>query len=130
MATAEGLMNLGTPAEQAKRTGVSIVSVTAVGTGATTGPRLVGPGNLVVLLTTSGGNSAFNLPANADIGDTVEVYSLSTTAPTCFPQAGGTINGGAPDASLALSAGAATTANAAAFFRKVTALNWRSNTDA
>jgi hypothetical protein len=129
MATAEGLMNVGFPAEQAKRTGVSIVSITttAVGQGSA-GGQLVGPGNLTVLANVAGAGHAVTLPTNADLGDEVEIMNTSAAnAGVVFPATGGTINGGSANASMTLAAQAALPAPVVSpvHLRKISATGWR-----
>lgn len=121
MATAEGLMGLGEPAELAKRTGTEILSVT---TGAS--PTLLrGAGNKTVLVTVAIAAQDLLLPADAGLGDVVEVINVSNNSLDLLPHSGGSINNGAPDAALAL-AGNATTAKASHVLRRVSATHWRS----
>lgn len=121
MATAEGLMGLGVPAEMAKRTGYAIVSVTT-----SASPTLLrGAGNKTVLVTVAVAAQDLLLPADADLGDEVEVINVSANLLDLFPHSGGSINNGGPDAVLTL-AGSVTTAKASHVLRKVSATHWRS----
>lgn len=121
MATAEGLMGLGQPAELAKRTGTAIVLVTT-----SASPTLLrGAGNKTVLVTVTLADQDLLLPADADLGDVVEIINGSAVQLEIFPHSGGSINNGAPNAVLAL-AGNATTAKASHVLRKVSATHWRS----
>jgi len=130
MATAEGLMNLGQPAELAKRTAVSIVSVTTTAaTQGSAGGNLVGPGNLTVLATFATGGHAVTLPANSDIGDEVEIMNVhATNAGIVFPHVGGSINLGPANTAMTVAAQPTLPAVVASpiHFRKVSATAWRS----
>lgn len=116
MATANALINLGTPAETAKRTGFTQVSVTASGTtqGST---ALKGPGNLFVNATIPA-SQAITLPSNAEIGDEIVIFNNAGNAGVIFPPSGGSINAAAADASVAIGA------NLARRFFKATATRW------
>lgn len=120
MATAEGLMGLGVPAEMAKRTGYAIVSVTtSADTQNSAGGVLRGQGNKIVLATVGGANGAVTLPADADLGDVVEVYNTTATAGRVFPHTGGTLN------QLAVNLQTPLAVNASLVAKKVSATSWR-----
>lgn len=117
MATADGLIGLGIPAEAAKRIGFEITSLTATGT--TQGAGVAIPatyGNLLVNLTTAGGQTAAVLPANAGIGDEVDINVITATAALIFPPSGGTIANKSANASVSVAIGAR--------FRKASATLW------
>jgi hypothetical protein len=126
MATASGLMGVGVPDEVAKRTGVTIVSVTTTAaTQGSAGGLLKGDGNKAVLATPAGSNGAVTLPSAAGLGDEIEVYNLDgSNAVRVFPQSGGTINNGTANAHLDITA-AGSSANSGIRLRKMTATNWR-----
>lgn len=118
MATAEGLMGLGVPAEMAKRTGTEIVSVTTTAiTQNSAGGLLRGAGNKIVLATAAGANGAVTLPDDAGLGDEIEVH-FRTNAGRVFPQTGGTLNQGGPNLHVAV------VVNASLRAIKVSAINW------
>jgi hypothetical protein len=95
MATAEGLMGLGQPAELALRTGISTVAVTTTAaTQNSAGGLLKGAGNKLVLVNAAGANGAVTLPAEAGVGDVVELFNVSGNTALVFPPTGGTINQG------------------------------------
>lgn len=103
MAITNNLIALGLPAEIAKRVGVEIISVTTTGTTqGSTGGALSGPGNKVVLATPHAGDGAVTLPANADIGDVIEIVNMhASNNVDVFPPTGHSIhklsaNGGTP----------------------------------
>lgn len=117
MARATDLMGSGMPAAQAKRLGFTIASVTGVGTAQTSGPTL---GQWSVnRLTTAGGATACTLPANAELGSTIEVYNISSTAGLVFPETGGQI-----DLGTATTGSVAIAQNRGRIFRKVADLQW------
>jgi hypothetical protein len=121
MATTTGLMGLGVPAEQALRTGIEIVPVTTSSTaqGAGTGV-LTGKGNKLVLATAHAGDGAVTLPAQADLGDEVEIHNVSAAnSADVYPAAGQTIN------QLTNVQGVAVAAGASLRCTKVSAINWR-----
>jgi len=120
MATAETLMGVGVPAEVAKRTGTTIVSVTTTAaTQNSAGGLLKGAGNKIVLANVAGANGAVTLPFEAGLGDVVEVYNTTATAGLLFPQTGGTLNQLGANISTALAI------NASLFAIKVSATGWR-----
>lgn len=120
MSTATNLMNLGVPAEQAKRTGWSIVSATTTATTQNSaGGALTGQGNKLVRATIAGAGHAVTLPLNADVGDEVEVYNETATAGVIYPPTGATLNQLAANTSTALAA------NASARCIKIGATAWR-----
>lgn len=120
MATAEGLMGVGVPAEVALRTGWTIVTVTTNGsTQGSTGGLLKGPGNKIVLADVAGSNGAVTLPADAGLGDELEIYNTSGTAGRVYPPSGGTLQNGTANQFVTLAA------NGATHIRKVSATNWR-----
>jgi hypothetical protein len=116
MATAEALMGVGLPAEQAKRLGVAVQALTAVGTAQGGAPIPAYGGNLVINLTTAGGQTATTLPALAGLGDEVEINVITATAALVFPPTGGTIANKALNASATVAIGAR--------FRKVSTTLW------
>lgn len=103
MATAEGLMGVGVPAEVARRNGWEIVALTSTGTtqGAA-GGVMSGPGNKLVLATPHASDGAFTLPSNADKGDEILVVNEhASNSLDLFPATGHSIhklsaNGGTP----------------------------------
>jgi hypothetical protein len=128
MATAEALMGLGEPAELAKRTGWIILNVTTNGsTQNSTGGLLRGSGNKVVLANVAALDGAVTLPADAELGDEIEINNRSlANVGRVFPPTGGFLNGGAVDVFHALPLLAATTASNGVRFRKVTSTIWLS----
>jgi hypothetical protein len=122
MATAEALMGLGEPAELAKRTGTTIVNVTtSAATQNSAGGLLRGAGNKIVLANVNGVNGAVTLPADADLGDVIEIYNTSgANAGLVFPQTGGTLNQLVADDATSSFA-----ANASICAVKVSATSWR-----
>lgn len=110
-------MGLGVPAELAKRTGVAVIALTAVGTAQGGAPIPAYGGNLVVNLTTAGGQTAATLPANAGLGDEVEINVITATAALIFPQTGAAI------ANKTVTTGGATVA-VGARFRKISNTLW------
>ncbi len=120
MATTEGLMGLGVSAEEARRTGWTIVSVTtSAATQGSTGGLLRGAGNKIVLANVAGANGAVTLPADAGLGDEVRIFNTTATAGLVFPHSGGTIQNGTANQSFALPA------NGGAHLVKCTSGNWR-----
>jgi hypothetical protein len=120
MATAEGLMGIGQPAELALRTGWTIVNVsTTADTQNSAGGLLRGGGNKIVLANVAGANGAVTLPADAGLGDVVEVYNTTGTAGRVFPHTGGTLNQLGPNIQTPLAINAAVSA------KKVSATSWR-----
>jgi hypothetical protein len=94
------LMGTGVPAAQALLLGFMPASAAGVGT-AQAGAAQLGV-NTLATLTTTAGQTAFRLPANAQPLTQVIARNSSATAALVFPAAGGTINAGAADASVSI----------------------------
>lgn len=117
MAAAQHLMGVGMPAELARRVGNVVSGKTGVGTALATGTPIT---DNFTVLTTSGGATAFLLPAT-DIGSgPVVVFNTSATTALVFPQSGETIDNGSSSASVNVAQ------NKTRMFWKVTATGWAS----
>lgn len=115
--SATALVQLSMPGPLALKVGNTIRTIAGVGT------AQAGAANLTVnqaLLTTSGGQTAFLLTTQWEVGDEVSVYNTSATSALIYPQSGGAIDGGSTDASVSVAQ------NAARTFLKVSATAWRS----
>lgn len=126
MATADGLMGVGVPAEVASRVGVTIVTIAPsnASQGHASG-LLKGAGDKIVIATPSVDNGAVTLPSDAGLGDKIEVCNGSASNDVnIYPHSGGTINNGTADELLEIGE-AASTANSGVTLRKVTSTNWR-----
>lgn len=102
MSLATDLGGVGMPMEQALRLGTSaLTTIAGVGTaqvGAAAIPLLTNN----VLATTAGGQTAFVLPAAAEIDVPYSVVNSTATAALVFPPSGGAINAAATDASVSI----------------------------
>lgn len=112
------LMGVGLNSELALRLGSSaLTTIAGVGTaqaGAAPIPQIVNN----VLATTVGGQTAFRLPSNAEIGAPYFVLNSTATAALVFPPTSGTINAGAADASVSIAQ------NLGRFFMRLSANRW------
>jgi len=109
-------MGVGMPAEQANRVGTDVSSKTGATTALATATPIT---RNYTILTTSGGQTAFVLPASA-IGATFEVFNTSSTTALLFPQSGETIDNGSSSASVNVAQ------NKSRRFTKITATGWAS----
>lgn len=118
MSLSVDLMGVGIPAEQASRLGFSpLTTVAGVGT-AQSGAAPIRVNN--VLATTASGQTAFVLPANAELEVPYIVTNSSATAALVFPPSGGAINAAAANASVSIAQ------NLARIFVRKTATRWAS----
>lgn len=118
MASVQTLMGSGMPAQLASQLGASPTTKTGVGTAQATGTLLAV--EEMANLVTAGGATAFLLPSDAALGDTVRVFNTTATAALIFPPVGSNINNGSTDASVSLAA------NKVANFTRQSALVWSS----
>lgn len=101
-ALAEDLMGSGIAQEAAVRLGYSrLTTLTGVGTAQVGGTAIPNFTNNVSTVT-AGGQTAFVLPATAELEVPYFVYNPSATAATIFPPSGGKINAAATDASVSI----------------------------
>jgi hypothetical protein len=130
MATADALINLGTPAEVAKRIGWQRVALVTSGAVQGAGAVMKGTGNQLVTLTVTSASDAATLPNEAEIGDEVIVTNPGANAGVIYPPSGETINGNAADAQVTLAAAGSAGCNWR--FMRVGATTWtgRSGADA
>lgn len=117
MATPTVLMGVGLPDQLAKLLGKNIV--TLAGTGTTQALGKVIKAN-TVLMTTSGGATAFTLSTDWAVGDQVQVFNTSATAALLYPPSGSAFDGGSTDASVSIPQ------NASKTYTRVTTTSWRS----
>lgn len=117
MPTAAALMGVGLPDQLAILLGKNIV--TLAGTGTTQALGKVIKANTVIM-TTSGGATAFTLSANWLVGDSVQVFNTSATSALLYPPVGSAFDGGSTDASVTIPQ------NASRTFTRVTTTSWRS----
>lgn len=100
-ALAKDLASLGMPPALASRVGITIKSITGAGTAqGGSSPKVYGGD--VSLLTTASGQTACTIDASFPVGETAEVYNISSTAGLLFPPSGCSIDGGAGDASVSI----------------------------
>lgn len=112
------LIGSGLAPAAANRLGHNIKSVTGAGTSQSSGPTLE-PWS-VNLLTTASSQTACTLPAGAEVGSTVEVYNITSTAGLVFPETGATI-----DLGTATTGSVSIAQNRGRIFRKVADLTWK-----
>jgi hypothetical protein len=105
--------------------GVTVSGVTGNGTAQTGATSLdgIGGGNFWSL-TTSGGNTAFVLPAGKPIGYELHVYNTTSTTALIFPESGAQISGGGANNSFSVAQ------NKVCHLIKVAALTWAANLSA
>lgn len=108
----------GTPVVVYNNDGTTIDTIIAAGTNAGTATVIARYSTRTVVMVNSGGigNEGVRLPANAQVGDTVEIYWLTNSGPTGFTyvDAGSSINE-TPAASLG---------TVRAIYRKTTSTDW------
>lgn len=110
------LTALGMPPELADRLGLEIATVAGVGTSQSGAAAITKP---ITLGTTSGGQTAFVLPADAELLEEFEFTNTSATAALLFPPSGGAINGGSANASISVAQ------NQSVRLRRVSTTSWR-----
>lgn len=116
MSLSQDLIGTGMAPEQASRLGLSVLTtISGVGT-AQSGAAAINVNN--VLATTAVGQTAFVLPANAELELPYSVTNSSATAALVFPPTGGTINAGAANASVSIAQ------NLARIFIRKSATRW------
>jgi hypothetical protein len=101
MESAATLMGLGLPGALAQALGDTQSTIAGTGT-AQTGGAAIGATVTFVSATTASSQTAFVLPAGAAPGHTVKVNNSSTTTALVYPDVGGTIDGGSPNASVSI----------------------------
>lgn len=118
MSLAVDLMGVGVPQEQAARLGFSqLTTVAGVGT-SQIGAAPVRVNN--VLATTAGGQTAFILPADAELEVPYLITNSTATTALVFPHVGGAINAASTDASVGIAQ------NLGRMFIRKTATRWAS----
>ncbi len=118
MALATDLMGVGLASEQALRLGFNNpLTVAGVGT-AQSGGAAINAQSTNVVATTDTGQTAFVLPAAAELFSVYLVRNSSSTAALVFPQTSGYINAAAQNASVSIAQ------NVARLFIKVSADRW------
>lgn len=115
MAAAQNLIGIGLPPAAAARLGFTASTKTGVGTAQAGAAALTG--NLTTL-TTSGGATAFVLPAAIAGAGPIIVWNPSATTALIYPPSGGAIQGGSTDAAFSVAQ------NKTAAFFKVSATAW------
>lgn len=130
MATAAALINLGTPAEVAKRIGWQTAALTTSGAVQGAGAVMKGTGNQLCTLTVTSASDAVTLPNEAEIGDEVIIVNPGANAGVIYPPSGETINGNSANASMTLAAAGSAGSNW--WFVRVGVTSWigRSGADA
>jgi hypothetical protein len=123
MATANALVDLGNPAETAKRVGYVPVDVTTTATSTAGSGQLRGPGNKIVRGTIHAANGSITLPTDAEVGDEVIVANVSANAGLIYPGSGQNINGNTATSGTATLA-AQGSAGAHWWFVKINATRW------
>jgi hypothetical protein len=112
----------GLPWPLAKHMGMTINTLTGVGT-AQSGATLISGANFI-LLTTAGGATAFVLPANLEIGSSMELSNPSATTALIYPELGAQIQGGGANAAFSV------VQNKVCKLTKIAALTWVANLSA
>lgn len=116
MSLAVDLMGVGLASEQASRLGFSqLTTLAGVGT-AQSGAAAIRVNN--ILATTASGQTAFVLPADAELEVPYVVTNSTATAALVFPPSGGTINAGSANASASIAQ------NLARIFIRKSATRW------
>lgn len=123
MATANNLIGVGVPAEQAKRTGYQNRTLTTTATSTAGSGALAGPGDQLVAATVHAANGSITLPTNAELGDEIIVTNLSANAGLIYPGSGQTINGNTATSGTATLA-ATGAAGSSWRFVKISATGW------
>lgn len=115
MSLAPDLIGIGMAPEQAVRLGFTTTTAAGAGT-AQSGATAIKTN--FVTATTAGGQTAFILPANAELQVPYRVVNTSATAALVFPPVGGAINAAGTDASVSIAQ------NLAREFTRVSATRW------
>lgn len=110
MALSKRMLAAGLPSVSALAINGQYVAVPA-GVGTTQSGATPITGDINTIGTSSAGNTAFLLPNDAIAGDCIDVMVLSTVTASAlvFPSTGGTINGGAANASITMAASTSAT---------------------
>jgi hypothetical protein len=117
MASASDLTSLGIPAEPALRLGFNVIIQAGVGTAQ--GGSAIHKSTTWVRATTTSGQTAFTLPADAELFSPYVVRNTTTDAALVFPPTGGQIN------NLTVNTGSASIAiNQARIFYRATSTAW------
>lgn len=99
MSLAKDLTGIGMAPELAFRLGYTSTPKTGVGT-AQVGGTLITSNQTIA--TTAGGQTAFVLPANAELNVPYLVFNSTATAALVFPPSGGAINAAGANASVSI----------------------------
>lgn len=110
------LMGLGLPAPLAALDGFTVPAVAAGATTAQATATLLTGG--INQITTTAGQTAVRLPADAPLATPIIVYNASSTAALVFPPTGGNINEAAANASFSVAQAKTTT------FYRLTSTKW------
>lgn len=93
------LMGLGMPGQLASIVGITVKSITGVGTAQGGSSPIVYAGDFA-LLTSAAGATACTIDSSFPVGQSAQVVNISTVTGLLFPPTSGTINGGSANASV------------------------------